>query len=337
MLIGSTLLGLCSLLAMPALAGDETPPTGPLRRLIWERRHPQSESQATAGETRAKITAPGDHDYSIEFGGITRRYRVHVPKRYDAAKPAALLLSFHGGGGFMEYQANDENYGQISKSEQEGFIVVFPNGVTRLKSGKLATWNAGSCCAWARDENIDDVGFTKQVIDNVQAQLTIDRNRVFATGISNGGMMAYRLACELAGTIKAVASVAGTIGVTECHPREPVAILHIHARNDDHVLFSGGAGPKAQDSSKVPQFVSVPDNMARWVKTNQCHSTPRRVLEVPGAYCERYNGCQGGASVELCVTDVGGHSWPGALKSRGEPTSKAISANDVMWDFFNGH
>ncbi len=236
----------------------------------------------------------------------------------------------------MEYQANDENYGQISKSEQEGFIVVFPNGLAKLKSGKLATWNASSCCAWARDQNIDDVGFTKQVIDNVEAQLTINRNRVFATGISNGGMMAYRLACELAGTIKAVASVAGAIGVTPCHPREPVAVLHIHARNDDHVLFDGGAGPKAQDGSKVPQFVSVPDNMARWVQTNQCSATPRRVLEVPGAYCERYNGCRGGASVELCVTEVGGHSWHGALKSRGEATTRAISANDVMWDFFNG-
>jgi polyhydroxybutyrate depolymerase len=335
----AALLGVLSIATPAVMAQSESDNPGPIRLLLRERFLRRQQSQTapqTSGDVHAKITSPGDYVYTIEFGGQARRYRVHVPPKYSPATPTALLLSYHGGGASMDYQASDENYGQISKSDREGFIVVFPNGYSKLPSGKLATWNAGSCCAWARDANIDDVGFTRQIIENLSAQLNIDPKRIFATGISNGGMMAYRVACELGGIIKAVASVAGTIGVTQCHPKEPVAILHFHAKNDDHVLFYGGAGPKAQDKSKVPSFVSVPDNMSRWVGINHCEPTPRRVLEKPGAYCDRYSGCLGNADVELCVTDVGGHSWPGAKKSRGEPTSKAISANDLMWDFFNG-
>jgi polyhydroxybutyrate depolymerase len=259
-----------------------------------------------------------------------------VPARYDPATPAPLLIALHGGGGSMDYMANDEHYGQIAKAERENYVVVFPNGYSKFASGKFATWNAGSCCAQARDENIDDVGFVREMIGHLQRQLSIDDKRIFATGMSNGGMLAHRLACEMAGTIRAVASVAGTIGVATCLPKAPVAVLHIHAKDDDHVVFGGGAGPKAQDRTKVPEFVSVPETISRWVRTNKCAPNPKRVLERPGATCERYSGCEGGADVQLCVTDTGGHSWPGGEKSRAGETSKAISANDVMWDFFNG-
>lgn len=335
----AALLGTVFVLTPQSFAQDEGR-SGPIREFFKQRRLNADQGKApptASAEVGAKITQPGDYTFAIEHGGMKRTYRVHVPASYKSTEPAPILLSFHGGGANMDYQASEENYGQISKSETEGFIVVFPNGYGKLPGGKLATWNAGSCCAWARDEKVDDVGFVKAMIDNLTNQLNIDRKRIFATGISNGGMLAYRLACEMPGTIKAIASVAGTIGVTNCNPAEPVAILHIHAKNDDHVLFGGGAGPKAQDRSKVPDFTSVPDTIALWVRLNKCDTTPKRVLERPGAYCDRYSACRGNADVELCVTETGGHSWPGAIKSRGEPTSKAISANDVMWEFFKSH
>lgn len=168
--------------------------------------------------------------------------------------------------------------------------------------------------------------------------LNIDRNRVFATGMSNGGMMSYRLACEAADIFKAVAPVAGTDGTSRCAPNRPVSVLHIHARNDDHVLFNGGAGKgEFQDETWVTEFVSVPDTIARWVERNRCQGTPKRVLEVKGATCDLYSSCAGGAKVGLCVTEDGAHSWPGGYKPAGrakQPPSQAISANDVMWDFF---
>jgi len=294
----------------------------------------QSAAQGDA-DAKARITKPGDYTYTIEHDSLRREYIVHVPARYNAANPTPLLISLHGGGAHMQYQASDENYGQISKSERENFIVVFPNGYSRMPSGKLATWNAGDCCGPARNRNIDDVGFIRQVVGNVTQQLNIDRQRIFATGMSNGGLMAHRLACEMADTFKAIAAVAGTDNTRVCSPKNPVSVLLIHAKNDNHVLFEGGAGEAAR-GSQVNSFTSVPETISRWVRRDGCSAAPKRVLDKPGAYCDKYAGCQGNAEVELCVTETGAHSWPGARKTRGEAASTAISANDVMWDFFMG-
>lgn len=289
----------------------------------------------------AKIERAGDFTFSLTSSGVERFYKVHVPKSYSASRPAPLLLVLHGGGGDMSIQATEEFYHQISKSESEGFIAVFPNGVSAFKSGKLATWNAGRCCGRARDTKSDDVSFLRDVIKKTRSQLSIDPRRIFATGMSNGAMMAYRLACEMPDTIRAIAAVAGTDNTETCHPAQPVSILHIHARNDDHVLFEGGAGKNAfRDSSKVTNFASVPSTIEKWRGLDGCDATakPERVLEKKGATCDLYKSCKGGSRVQLCVIDDGGHSWPGGKKPsrlEGGTPSTAISANDVMWTFFH--
>ena len=245
-----------------------------------------------------------------------------------------MLIALHGGGGDADYQSSDTKYGLISKSEQAGFIAVFPNGYSRFPSGILATWNAGECCGKAVQNNVDDVGFLKEVIHRVSRQADVDRSRIFATGMSNGAMMSYRLACELPHMIRAIAPVAGTDGTRSCKPARPVPVIHFHARDDSHVLFTGGPGP---DAVVDTQFTSVPATIGKWVTLNRAAVTPKRVLAVPGAHCDLYAAKPGGAPVELCVTDTGGHSWPGGGTQQGrKQPSKAISANDVMWDYFSG-
>jgi polyhydroxybutyrate depolymerase len=266
-----------------------------------------------------------------------RKVLVHLPAGYDAGRPAPLVLAFHGGGGWAEYMADDEKYGLQKKADEAGFVIAFPNGYSKLPGGKFATWNAGGCCGDARDRQLDDVAFARAAVAAIQDRYRIDGSRVFATGMSNGGMMSHRLACEAADVFRAVASVAGTDATASCTPSRPIAVLHIHAKDDDHVLFNGGAGPGAfRDESKVMNFVSVPETMSRWVQRDHCAAQPQRTLDKAGAYCEAYSGCNGGVSVQLCVTETGGHSWPGAPSVRRgkEAASQALDANDVIWRFF---
>lgn len=273
---------------------------------------------------------PGEYERSIESG---RKYLLHIPLSYDATRPTPLLLFFHGGGGHMEQAA--KAYGWAEKSEKEGFILAFPNGSSRLPRQRLATWNAGECCGYARDKKIDDVRFVKKVIADIERQANVDKGKIFAVGMSNGGMLAHRMACEMADTLRAVASVAGTDNTNYCAPSRPISVMHIHSRDDTHVLFYGGAGKDAfRDKSKVTEFTSVPETINRWIVRNNTEKTPRRIMDVPGAYADLYTSKQNPVQIELVVTDKGGHSWPGGKNTRGKKTSQAIVAKDIIWEFF---
>jgi polyhydroxybutyrate depolymerase len=180
---------------------------------------------------------------------------------------------------------------------------------------------------------VDDVGFLREVILRVQQQASIDPKRVFMTGMSNGAMMSYRMACEASDLVRAIAPVAGTDNTAVCKPSRPVAVIHFHAFNDEMVNFTGGPGPK---SFTQADFTSVPATVAKWVSLDRANLSPKRVVDVNGAHCDLHPARAGGAPVELCVTDSGGHSWPGGGTQQGRKhPSMAISANDLMWSFFS--
>jgi polyhydroxybutyrate depolymerase len=329
-----------ALVALSAAPAAEGPLRGMLRERLADRIGqgvaPVEAKRLAAGE---KITAPGRYEIHLQHGGRDRMALVQVPKAIDAAQPLPLVMALHGAGGGALHQADDANYGLITKSSEAGFVAVFPNGISDASNGLLATWNAGNCCARAREEKVDDVGFLRALAADVGTRLRIAPERVYAIGMSNGAMMAYRLACEAGDVFHGIMAVAGTDNTQRCAPRQPVPVLHIHAKDDPLVRFDGGPGDRATFGRQSTDFVAVPATIAKWVKLDHAAPTPKRVLEVPGAHCERYESTgTGSAVVQLCVTDSGGHSWPGggATRAGGEPPSRAISANDLMWEFFSG-
>ena len=301
---------------------------GMLQRIM--ERAEERRAKAPADPNMTPIAAPGDYRFSFVHDGLTREYLVHVPKSYRG-QSTPMLVALHGGGGDADFQADDSKYKLISKSERAGFIAVFPNGYSRFPSGILATWNAGACCGAAQKNEIDDVGFLREVIKRVEQQVRIDPERVFATGMSNGAMMSWRLACE-APEIRAIAPVEGTDNTASCRPAHPVPVIEFHAADDPNVPFNGGVGV---GPSRV-DFTSVPATQSKWAQLDRAEPSAKRVLTVSGAHCDLHPAKLGGAPVELCLTDTGGHSWPGGGTQQGrkEP-SMAISANDLMWQFFS--
>ena len=325
-LTGATLLGAVALtIAGSAIAQRSGGRLQAIMEHAKERR-----SKPADDPNMTPIRAPGDYRFSFLHDGFTREYLVHVPRSYRGG-PTPMLVALHGGGGDADFQADDSKYKLISKSEQAGFITVVPNGYSRFPSGILATWNAGTCCGKAADGKIDDVAFIREVIHRVERQASIDTKRVFATGMSNGAMMSWRLACE-APEIRAIAPVEGTDNTTVCKPQRPVGVIEFHAADDPNVPFNGGVGVGPSHTD----YTSVPATQAKWVQLDRAEASAKRVLTVPGAHCDLHQAKSGGAPVELCITDTGGHSWPGGGTQQGrKQPSMAISANDLMWSFFS--
>lgn len=288
-----------------------------------------------AGEPAA--LRPGDHSRSIEVEGRERTYLVHVPPQYDPAAPMPVVLAFHGGG------ANADNMvafsGLNEKADQAGFIVVYPEGSGRLP--RMLTFNAGNCCGKAAESKIDDVAFTRLVLDDLERIANVDRRRVFATGMSNGAMMSYRLAAELSDRIAAIAPVAGPMGTKDCRPGRAVSVMHFHGDTDECAPFKGGRGrgPSGTD------FYSVQHSIDAWVAANGCRPAPQ-TTRLPDRADDgttvkemRYASGRDGAEVVLVVIEGGGHTWPGReprMRALGAST-RDISANDMMWEFFQQH
>lgn len=274
-----------------------------------------------------------DSVYYVNHDGVRRRYVVHTPNRWLGIHPLPVVLAFHGGGASAELQRIQSRMNATSDARR--FIVVYPDG-----SGKVnaLTWNAGTCCGDAARNDSDDVGFVRKLIDDLALRVRIDRRRVYATGMSNGGMFAHRLAVECSDIFAAASSVAGTLMLERPEPpSRPVPFMHFHGMLDPSAPYDGGLGR----IEKV-MFRSVPDTIAWWVSANRCDPVPRRVTG-DEYFVDTYSPKEdaAGAPVVSVVLPRGGHTWPGGVdvtKPLGTgDLIESVSANDMMWAFFVQH
>jgi polyhydroxybutyrate depolymerase len=205
----------------------------------------------------------------------------------------------------------------------------------------MLTFNAGNCCGHAAARSIDDVAFTRLVLDDLAGVASVDRRRVFATGMSNGATMSYRLAAEMSDRIAAIALVGGPMGTEECRPQRAVSVMHFHGDADEYAPFKGGRGR----SPSGTDFFSVQHSIDAWVAANGYRPAPV-TTRLPDRADDgttvkeiRHESGRDGAEVVLVVIEGGGHTWPGReprLRALGTST-RDISANDTMREFFQRH
>lgn len=288
---------------------------------------------ASLGAPQARAADAGLQ--TIEVGGSTRWYLQRLPAPVDPKRPLPLVLVLHGGGGHAENA--EAMTGFTGLARKEGFIVVYPEGSGRFRH-RLLTWNAGHCCGYAMERGVDDVAFIAALLDRLQASLPIDPHRVYVTGLSNGGMMAHRLARELPGRFAATAPVIAGLFGDEPPAAQPVSVLMINGAQDRSVPAAGGA-PGGRFTSAWDGHSLAPGTAQAeyWSAANDCHEPPR--IDTLG-WGQRWSyDCPDGRSVVRDLVSDNGHAWPGgaAGSRRADPPSRALDASSEIWAFFKAH
>jgi polyhydroxybutyrate depolymerase len=271
-----------------------------------------------ATPTAAPTVPPGDSEHLVAANSMQRSYLLHVPPEFSATEPAALVFVFHGLAEDAFYMSVVTGMSEIA--DANGFLVVYPNGTA--PPGPLS-WNAGGCCGYALDTQVDEPAFIREILADLGRSFTIDPQRVYAAGFSNGALLSYRLGCEMSDTFAAIAPVAGILSQNPCRADQPVSVIHIHADGDVSVPYKGGG---MNPSTGLP-FPSVDRGIATWVRLNGCEDLPER--EQLGIVAHTmYPSCRNGSAVELYVVKGMGHIWP---------PSSILPASKVIWEFFAAH
>jgi len=223
--------------------------------------------------------------------------------------------------------------------------VVYPDGSGRL-GRRLLTWNAGGCCGYAASQNVNDVAFTLAVVRDVARNVSIDPARVYATGHSNGAMMAYRLATEASERVAAIAPVAGAMQIASFLPAREVPVLHVHSVDDPRALYGGGLGPPFPGTQSRVTHRAVETELRRWIAHDRCPVEPRtveqRTTPIRGGQAHTasllvWGPCASGAEVRLWKLTGAGHGWPGGHIRLPEsvmgPETATIDAALEVWRF----
>lgn len=259
---------------------------------------------------------------SITHGGLTRTYILYVPASYSAGTPAPLVFNFHG---YTSNATEQMFYGDFRPiADTAGFLLIHPMGT--LDGSGQPYWNSG----WGG--TVDDIGFTSALIDSLSLTYSINQDRVFSTGMSNGGFMSYTLACELSDRIAAIASVTGAMNLNQsstCNASHQMPVMEIHGTSDATVAYIGASWIEATSNT-----------LNYWATFNNC-AIPAIMTPVPninltdGCTAEHYvyqNGING-VEVEHYKIIGGGHTWPGASFTVGV-TNRDIDASIKIWEFF---
>ena len=262
---------------------------------------------------------------SITHDGIQRDYILYIPELYDGSTAVPLVFNFHGYGSNAAQQMFYGDFRDIA--DTEGFLLVHPEGTTFIGD---QFWNVGFP---GLSSNIDDVGFTEALIDELATLYAIDLDRVYATGMSNGGFMSFLLACQLSEKIAAVASVTGSMTqdtFDDCNAQHPTPVLQIHGTDDGVVLYNG-------NNLSIP----IADVISYWVDYNNCETTPTTTtlpdVDVSdGSTIEHsvYEDGDNGITTEHMKVIGGGHTWPGSVINTAG-TNQDIDASMEIWLFFS--
>jgi len=270
-------------------------------------------------------------DFSIQVGTLTREYRLHIPATIGSGAKASLVVVLHGGAGKPDTIARASRMDAVA--DAHGFLVAYPAGIRGRGPG--GSWNGGDCCGVAMQQQVDDVGFISTLIDTLVRDRPVDPARVYVTGMSNGAIMTYRLACGIAGKIAAIAPVAGALMDASCHPSRPVPVLIFHGTADKEVKVDGGLNPRSQARRAFPP---LSDTIQFWVRQDRCTGPGTVVAEKGDARETSYGPCAAGTDVAVWRIEGGGHTWPGGNESLPQflvgKTTHDISASEEMWRFF---
>jgi len=261
---------------------------------------------------------PAVQHHELKVDGVSRSYRLFAPLSLDRSKPAPLVMVLAGVGNTAESMVEATRFDRVA--EREGLIVAYPEGVNE-------TWNAGYCCLGRATSGPDDVRFLSQLIDDVAAGNKVDTARVYAVGVSAGAMMAYKLACDQAGRIAGVGSVAGAMVLDACQPTKPVSVIEVHGTADDLVPYQGGrtAGGATQPSPPTPAVAQ------RWASLDGCPGTPTTTTSGVVS-TSTWTGCTAGTGVKLITIDGGGHTW---FADGLGPVSGAVDSTSEIWSFLS--
>jgi len=291
-------------------------------------------------KTEEKNTVPhkaGYYSCTITCKDLERTFDIFIPSSYDKSKSISLVIAIHGGYGNAKSMEKLTEFSKVA--EKEGFIIVYPEGIDKQ-------WNDGrKMDEKASKENIDDAGFISSLIDHLEKNINIDRNRVYATGISNGGHMCYRLAFELSDKIAAFAPVAASLSeeLYKNHKNGKSVPMLIINGTDDKVVWNGGEIKflgKSRD-----RVLSTEDTVKFWVSYNHCKSEaaiishPDKDRNDDTEVEEKiYRDGKDGTEVILYTVEGGGHTWPGGWQYLPEnivgKTCRDINASEVIWKFF---
>jgi polyhydroxybutyrate depolymerase len=278
-----------------------------------------------SSSARAEQVKPGNHKYSLTVGARKRNYFVHIP-RHMRSEPMPVVIVLHG---VITTAGNIAWDSEMSaKSERDSFIVVYPSGVG-------LSWNAGDCCGKGAKKQVDDVAFIRALILKVRAEFPVDPKKVFVTGISNGGMMAYRLGQEMPELIAAIAPVEGCMRDVDKPATEPLSVIIFNGTADTVIPYVGGTGNWYGFKIATKP---VSDAVKYWVKADRCKEEPEREdcnSSIKDVYTNGANGS------EVCLYTIKGckHTWPGGkfAKVLHWHDSEAFCATDAMCDFFWAH
>jgi polyhydroxybutyrate depolymerase len=268
--------------------------------------------------------------HTIASSGVTREYVLYVPPTYVPGRPTPLVISMHGA---VLWGAAHREISQFDRlAAREGFIVVYPTGVTG--EGPIH-WEATRHSQPSRD-----VAFIRDLIDALGRTYDIDPARIYANGLSNGGGMSFVLSCRMSDRIAAVGLVASAqlLPWSACADDRPVPMINFHGTADWDTPYAGGKSAKSWISPQT--LPSAPEWTANWARRNRCAPTPIESRVTTDVTKTEYTECAGNATAVLYTIEGGGHTWPGGgdIPEWFVGTStNSIDASSVMWEFFKAH